>query len=240
MRGPDMLSKTLLSLTAIVALGPLMTGCASNQALRASLSDRDDLIRSLRAEKQAIQDRIQSITYDRDQLQMTLNGRALEVNPVRTQDASFRDNMPDVEGPKVDAEKLTSVGVTYSRTGDTSVFQIPSSATFASGSATLSSNGEKALREVIQQLKQNFPASDYFIEGHTDSEPIRRSRFTTNRDLSYHRSRAVHDFLVEQGEVDDSRCVIVAHGPHRPIDVNATPEGRAHNRRVEIVVRKQN
>ena len=233
-----MLQKTLLTLAAMVAFGPLMTGCASNQALRASLSDRDDLIRTLRAEKQGVQERIQLVTHERDDLQKLLSSRALEMGVPGPVEASFDPGEAMDTGPVVDSERLSQYDVSYDRVGNTSVFRIPSSATFASGSATLSPAGENALAAVRDQLG-GFPDSSFYIEGHTDNEPIKRSRFSTNRDLSYARARAVHDFLVTQGDIQDDRFVVLAHGPHRPIDTNDTPEGRGNNRRVEIVVRKR-
>ncbi|MFT5057357.1 MAG: hypothetical protein ACI89E_000121, partial [Planctomycetota bacterium] len=77
-----------LSLLALVALGsPLFTGCASSQALRASLSDRNALIRDLKSENQSIRDRLQLVTYDRDQLEITLSERAI-VPEMETMEAS--------------------------------------------------------------------------------------------------------------------------------------------------------
>ncbi|HPF13490.1 MAG: OmpA family protein [Planctomycetes bacterium] len=229
----------LLSLVLLAAFGPALTGCASNQALRASLQDRDALIRDLRAENQAVKERIQAVTYDRDQLQVALNDRALDPIPLPAEASADRAPGAKASDPKIDTTGFEGMGISLERYGDTVVFGIPASATFASGSATLSHEGEAALNAVITQLKTAFPAtSTFYIEGHTDSERIKRSKFSSNRDLSYHRARAVHEYLVTNGRIDDARFVVVAYGPHKPKDTNDTAEGRAHNRRVEIVVRK--
>lgn len=225
-----------LSLLAIVALGsPLFTGCASSQALRASLADRNDLIRDLKGENHAIRERLQLVTYDRDQLELTLSERAI-VPEMETMEASMGSAPP----PELNDSGLAAVGVELERRGDSVVFTIPSAITFGSGSATLSSAGEQALGAVAKRLKGDFAAGVlFFVEGHTDNERIRRSKFRSNRELSGARARAVHTYLVTHGHIDDKRFVVVSHGPHQPIDTNATSKGRAHNRRVEIVVRNR-
>ncbi len=236
-----MKSKPLSLCLLLLAGGPLLPSCASNQALRASLADRDQLIRDLRAENQSTQQRLKKVTYDRDQLQTTLSQQALEI-PVEPVEASLDTRRPapapEVYGPEIDTAGLDAYGISLDRQGDSVIFGIPASATFASGSATLSMEGEKALDAVIPQLKTAFPdGARFFIEGHTDSERIKRSKFASNRDLSYHRARAVHEYLVTRGQIEDRRFVVVAYGPHRPLDSNDSKEGRSNNRRVEIVVR---
>ncbi|MEZ5974058.1 MAG: OmpA family protein [Planctomycetota bacterium] len=222
----------------LLLLAPVWTGCASNQALRASLADRDDLIHNLRAENQAIKERIQDVTYDRDLLQQALSDQAVQggSTPIA---ASMERDLPVDRGPAIDTTGFADLGISMDRMGDAIVFRIPSSTTFASGSASLSHDGEAALNLVIPQLKNALgDGALVYVEGHTDSEQIKRSKFTTNRDLSYSRARAVHDYLVERGRIEDARFVVVAHGPHAPLDTNETAQGRARNRRVEIVVRK--
>ncbi len=225
-----------ISLLAIVVLGsPLFTGCATSQALRASLADRNDLIRDLKNENSAIRERLQLVTYDRDQLEMTLAERAI-VPEMETMEASMGSAPP----PELNNSGLEAVGVELERRGDSVVFTIPSAITFGSGSATLSSAGEQALSAVAKRLKADF-AGDvlFFVEGHTDSQRIRRSKFRSNRELSGARARSVHSYLVTHGRIDDKRFVVVSHGPHQPLDTNSTAEGQARNRRVEIVVRNK-
>ncbi len=229
-----------LALLALVGLGsPLFTGCASSQALRASLADRNALIRDLKAENQSIRERLQLVTYDRDQLELTLSERAIvpDMEPV---EASSPKDMGSAPLPELNSTGLEAVGVELERRGDSVVFTIPSAITFGSGSATLSSVGEQALGAVAKRLKADFSAEVlFFVEGHTDSERIRRSKFRSNRELSGARARAVHGYLVTHGHIEDSRFVVVSHGPHQPLDTNATAKGRANNRRVEIIVRNK-
>lgn len=73
------------------------------------------------------------------------------------------------------------------------------------------------------------------VEGHTDSRPITTARYPTNWELSAARASSVVRFLQDQEDVlDPSQYVAIGYGEHRPVATNATPQGRAQNRRVEI------
>ena len=73
------------------------------------------------------------------------------------------------------------------------------------------------------------------IEGHTDSQPIRKSEFSSNVDLSAERAMSVLTYLETVGRIPSAKLYIAAYGPHRPIADNASADGRARNRRVCIV-----
>jgi type VI secretion system protein ImpK len=77
------------------------------------------------------------------------------------------------------------------------------------------------------------------IVGHTDSTPIHNIRFPSNWHLSVERARAV-SALVKQGLSDPARVEIEGKGADMPIAPNATPEGRAKNRRVEVLISRRN
>jgi len=103
---------------------------------------------------------------------------------------------------------------------------------FASNEATLLPAATKALDNVVSALKA-MPANAgrVVIEGHTDSRGAR----AYNRDLAERRARAVRDYLVSRGLGGDL-FAIEGVGPDRPVADNRSAEGRANNRRVEIVL----
>ncbi len=78
------------------------------------------------------------------------------------------------------------------------------------------------------------------IEGHTDDVPIATARFRSNWLLSAARALSVAEYLWAAPEMSEDRFTIVGHGSTKPIASNDTPEGRATNRRVEIIVRQDN
>lgn len=109
---------------------------------------------------------------------------------------------------------------------------------FNSGEADLKSDGEAVLQKVATILGQH-PHLKIHVIGHTDNVPIKagaRSRFASNWELSTTRATAAVRFLTEKAGVDPHRLGAVGYGEFRPIADNATPEGRAKNRRIAITI----
>lgn len=109
---------------------------------------------------------------------------------------------------------------------------------FDSGESTLKPEGEEILRKIASVLSQ-FPDRQVHVIGHTDNVPIRasaRHRYPSNWELSTARATAAVRFLTEQAGVDPRRIGAVGYGEFRPVADNSTPEGRAQNRRIEVVV----
>jgi chemotaxis protein MotB len=75
------------------------------------------------------------------------------------------------------------------------------------------------------------------VEGHTDSEPIRGGRYSSNFDLSGARAAAVIDDFVSHG-VLARRISLGGEAANEPVDTNSTPQGRAKNRRVEVILNR--
>lgn len=101
---------------------------------------------------------------------------------------------------------------------------------FASGQSKLKPEARANLQRVVEFISR-FPGKDVLVEGHTDSQ----GGENLNQVLSQKRAEAVRDALVQEG-VESSRLTVVGLGKDRPVADNATREGRARNRRVEIVV----
>ena len=74
------------------------------------------------------------------------------------------------------------------------------------------------------------------IEGHTDSVPIHTPRFRSNWDLSAARSIAIMEVLASRFEIPTQRLAIAGYADTAPVAGNDTPEGRARNRRVDLVI----
>ncbi|MDQ6843297.1 MAG: OmpA family protein [Bacteroidota bacterium] len=105
---------------------------------------------------------------------------------------------------------------------------------FPSGSAVVNPKGIDALSKLAAVLNLNSDVA-VNIEGHTDSIPI-RGRFKDNWDLSTARANAIVRVLVDNYKVDPVRVVASGHSYYDPIDTNSTAQGRAQNRRTEIIL----
>jgi len=101
---------------------------------------------------------------------------------------------------------------------------------FATGAAALNADAREALAR-FSGIVGTYPELRFKIEGHTDSI----GSFESNQQLSLQRAIAVRDYLIAQG-VAASTIDVGGLGPDRPVADNATAEGRARNRRVEIVL----
>ena len=113
------------------------------------------------------------------------------------------------------------------------VIALPFDILFASGSSKLSSRGEKAIRELTGVLSQ-LEKHRFQIEGHTDSDPIRKPGYT-NWELASDRALVVLHTMVDAG-MDYRRISAASFGPARPVEPNNTPARKARNRRIEIVL----
>jgi outer membrane protein OmpA-like peptidoglycan-associated protein len=102
---------------------------------------------------------------------------------------------------------------------------------FASNESTLLPAAMVKLNEVADALIKGNPDSNITVEGHTDSQGQRQY----NMELGEKRAKAVRDQLVSRGVAAD-RIKAVGIGPDRPVADNKSAEGRANNRRVEIIV----
>ena len=105
---------------------------------------------------------------------------------------------------------------------------------FPAGSADLQTDGSVALDALAGALAA-LPNS-ISIEGHTDDVPISSGRFPSNWELSTARAGVVLRYLVDRHGLDPSRLVAGGYAEQRPLETNATVEGRARNRRVDIAV----
>lgn len=112
------------------------------------------------------------------------------------------------------------------------VITMPGGVLFESGKFTLLSSAEERLNQVAEALLQNRDAN-IVVGGHTDSQGAEEF----NRELSDNRANAVREYLVARGIAPD-RILACGYGEGKPVAGNEKAEGRADNRRVEIVVMK--
>lgn len=111
--------------------------------------------------------------------------------------------------------------------------EINASVLFASGQAQLRADSGRALQQVARVL--GTTPHSIAVEGYTDDDPISTSQFPSNWELSAARASSVVRLFIDNG-VAAERLSAVGYGPNRPMMPNDTPEGRARNRRVTVMI----
>ena len=106
---------------------------------------------------------------------------------------------------------------------------------FRSGSDQVERRGREALA-LLANVLITQPDIDMFIEGHTDNVPIRTARFTDNWDLSVLRATSVVRILTTEYRVNPAQIIPSGRSQYFPVDDNSTTDGRARNRRTEIIL----
>lgn len=114
------------------------------------------------------------------------------------------------------------------------VLRLPERLMFDVGEARVHEDGRKALATISAVLATRNVRIR--IEGHTDSKPINTARFPSNWDLSTARAVAVVAWFLELKQIEPAMLSAAGYAEHHPIADNATAEGRALNRRVDIIL----
>jgi outer membrane protein OmpA-like peptidoglycan-associated protein len=163
-----------------------------------------------------------SAALGRANQQLASQGQQLDSERQRRQDAERRATQAAADLARVASVKQETRGMVITLSG---------SVLFASGKSELLPAAQARLSAVAQSLANQDPDSKLVVEGHTDSQ----GSASSNQVLSQMRAEAVRMYLVSHGIADD-RVTSTGVGPTRPIADNGSAEGRANNRRVEIIV----
>ena len=211
------------ALVAVLAAAPFIGACASTQ-YQAALDEREADNKALREERSNLKGQLRDARYQNESLEAALA------------DANARlVAEPDTTAVKQDTE-LEQAGIGVGMRDGNIVYTVPDAITFASGKADLSSRGKEALKLVASRLTSDYPDGEYWVGGHTDSDPIVKSKFASNRDLSLARAMAVLRYMVDDAGIKDGQCAVVGFGEYRPLTANDSSASKARNRRVEITV----
>lgn len=106
---------------------------------------------------------------------------------------------------------------------------------FKSGSTTVDPKGKEALVKLAAALNKKADVQ-INVEGHTDNKPINSEKIKDNWDLSVLRATSIVRILTVEGTLDATRVTATGRGDSQPVATNDTPEGRALNRRTEIIL----
>lgn len=156
---------------------------------------------------------------------------------VGTGDGAAADAVPpdvrsEIERALADDLAAHRVQLTEDRRG--LVLSIPEAGAYPAGSADMSPAAQQVMTRLSAAL-QRLPNA-VRVEGHTDDTPIHNARFTSNWELSTARATEAVQFLIQSAGISPDRLSAAGYGAFHPVAENSTPDGRARNRRVDVIV----
>ena len=150
----------------------------------------------------------------------------------KAEEREFKEIMSSIEAYLVKHGAQNKVALSISRRG--LVVSLKEAGFFDSGSAAIKPSGYQLLNTIIESLAQY--SNPLRIEGHTDNRPISTAQFPSNWELSMARASSVLRYMLKTYELDPGTLSAAGYGEFRPAADNTTDEGRAKNRRVDIVL----
>lgn len=137
---------------------------------------------------------------------------------------------PAASQASVPNERIGGFETTADPIKKTVTVTVPGDVLFDPGQATIRPEVKSSLDKIVAALRQKYPGNKIQVHGHTDADPIRRSKWKSNQELSEARAAAVRNYLVSKG-VEPNAIATVGHGASTP-----RSQSKAANRRVEITV----
>ena len=209
----------------------------NNQQLQASLAQKQQKVQILADQLTAVQDQLRSVTSQltqarRDNQDLEQRTKAMAASVSRRGGAKIQANnsltrdlaivhLPDIE---------------VRQDGDVVRIELPGEKLFFAGSATLAPGAAQLIDSVAADVLRNYPRQRIGIEGHTDSDRISSREYPSNHHLSIARATAVYNELTGRLRFSPRQLFVIGHGSNHPVVSNASPAGKARNRRVELVI----
>ncbi len=207
----------------------------SNDALETNMNKNRELLAELEAKEKAMaveQDRLNKM---RDELAASTRRLNELESMIAAKDAAMK-KLKDTLSKALNA--FEGKGLTVEMKNGKVYVSMENKLLFQTGSWAVGAEGRRAVVEVGKVLAQN-PDITVLIEGHTDNDKILGSiggGIESNWDLSTKRATAIVNILGENGGIQKKNLTAAGRGEYAPIMSNDTPEGKAKNRRIEIIL----
>lgn len=230
----------ILTVTLGLGLGLVVACSPSRKELQAALDEtRAELEQSQQA-RQTLEQRIAELEQgiaDRQQriAQLEADGaaRAQELDELRDEQRRRQQELKTFKELFARLQALIDAGtIQVSFRKGRMIVELPSAVLFDSGRTELKAEGKAAIEKVTEALA-TVAHRDLMIAGHTDTVPINTRRYKNNWELSTQRAVVVVNYMIEKGLPPD-HLAAAGYGEMDPIADNATEEGKAKNRRIEI------
>jgi chemotaxis protein MotB len=205
------------------------------------IADRPE-ISVLKADLESSQSVVKSLQQENAELRQQLEGlsqQLVQATVAVEQSQEELDNEFSRLKEELDKE-VTSREIAIEQVKDRfTVIRVGDKILFDTGSSQLKQGGQQVLGLIANTLRK-FTDRQVRVEGHTDDLPIVSSRtkrrYPTNWELSSARATSAVRYLIENGGLDPTRIIAVGLGEYHPIADNDSNQGRAKNRRIEIVL----
>jgi chemotaxis protein MotB len=208
--------------------GTRKTSARDLGACQSELKSARDRIAALQAEAAAL-------LKDKSKLKASVDDMASALADLERRRAAAERRVASFQDMLARFQKLIDAGTLRVKIVDgRMVVELATDILFDSGSAKLSEAGTQALQEVAVVL-QDIPERSYQVEGHTDNDPIKTTQYPSNWELASGRALRVVRTMVGAG-LSPERVSAASFGEYKPAASNDTPEDKALNRRIEIVV----
>jgi chemotaxis protein MotB len=198
--------------------------------------DAQDKLASLGSSKTELETRLEKLEAEKSDLLALQNELSRSVQAKDEELAKLKGTYEELQ-EKMKAE-IAKGEIRLSQANGRLKVDMVDKILFESGEAQISKRGEEVLTRVGAVLA-HIEGKQIQVAGHTDDAPISSrlvDRYPTNWELSASRATNVVRFLEEKAHVPPGRLVASGYGPHHPIASNATPGGRARNRRIELLL----
>jgi chemotaxis protein MotB len=197
-------------------------------------------VKNLKTEKATLQTDNAAVQSDLNALsaesQMTIADQARRLKTMQDMLKAQKDVMSNLKNSISDALMNYKSDELYVYIKDGNVYvSLEEKLLFKSGSDLVDPKGKEALKSLAQVLK-NTKDITVMIEGHTDNVPIKTTQFKDNWDLSTARATSIVRLLTNDYGFDSNRITASGKGQFHPIKTNETEEGRAGNRRTEVIL----
>lgn len=252
------MKKTFLLLASLsLVFGLIFTSCGPSKKLLASeakadklekdnahnlglLNDCNTQVKNLQDEKASMKKQNAMVQNDlqatNTESKMTIADQARQLKSFQDMIQAQRNVMNKLKQTIADAlmnYKSDELSV-YIKDGNVYV-SLEEKLLFKSGSDVVDPKGKEALKTLANVLNGTKDVS-VMIEGHTDNVPIKTSQFKDNWDLSTARATSILRILTTDYSFDENRITASGRGQFHPVKTNETAEGRAANRRTEIIL----
>jgi chemotaxis protein MotB len=211
-----------------------------NASAQSQLNDCNTQVKNLKTEKASLQNQHDAVQNDLKSLtaesQLTIADQAKRLKNLQMMIQSQRDVMNKLKNSIADALLNYKADELFVYIKDGKVYvSLEEKLLYKSGSDVVNPKGKEALKSLALVLN-NTKDITVMIEGHTDNVPIKNATFKDNWDLSTARATAILRVLTKDNGFDPNRITASGRGEFHPIKSNETAEGRAANRRTEIIL----